>query len=232
MDDKIILIADDDPIVHESLGLYLKNEGYSYDSVYDGQSVLDKFSEKSYKLIILDLMMPEVSGIDVCREIRKISNVPIIMLTAKGDEIDRIIGLELGADDYIVKPFSPREVIARVKAIIRRIDSSDSVIQHLLEFPDLRIDLDTYEVEVAGLEVPFTPKEVEVLYFLASHPGKVMTRDTILNNVWGEDYYGDSRTIDTHIKQIRQKIGYSSYWSLVTIYGIGYKFEAVKSRNK
>ena len=232
MDEKIILIADDDPIVHESLGLYLKNEGYSYDSVYDGQSVLDKFNARDYKLIILDLMMPEISGIDVCREIRKSSNVPIIMLTAKGDEIDRIIGLELGADDYIVKPFSPREVIARVKVITRRIDSTDSVVQHLLEFPDLRIDLDTYEVEVEGMKIPFTPKEVEVLYFLASHPGKVMTRGTILNSVWGEDYYGDSRTIDTHIKQIRQKIGYSSHWSLVTVYGIGYKFEAERNRNK
>ena len=170
-------------------------------------------------------MMPEMSGLDVCREIRKTMATPIIMLTAKGEEIDKIVGLELGADDYIVKPFSPREVIARVKAVLRRFGDTPKP-SSLLTFDGLEINLNNYSVKSNGENVPCTPKEVEILYLLASHPGQVFGRDQILESVWGVDYNGDSRTVDTHIKRIRQKITYdNARWSIQTIYGIGYKFE-------
>ncbi len=222
-----ILIADDDPIVHESLGLYLSNESYAYDSAYNGLEAEKCVETTPYDLIILDLMMPEKSGTEVCRDIRKTKNIPIIMLTAKGEEIDRILGLELGADDYIVKPFSPREVVARIKAVLRRISETEPQKGKHLIFNQLEINLDNYQVKVGGQSVPFTPKEVEVLYLLASHPGQVMDREQILSKVWGYDYYGDTRTIDTHIKRIRQKIHQENAdYALVTIYGIGYKFEA------
>ncbi len=223
-----ILICDDDPVVHESLGLYMTEENYHYLSAYDGEQGLRYALDQKPDLVILDLMMPGMSGMDVCREIRKTSNVPIIMLTAKGEEIDRVLGLELGADDYIVKPFSPREVIARVKAVLRRLHNTGDNQTHVLTFDGLQINLDNYQVMVNGENVPFTPKEVEILYLLASHPGQVMDREQILSQVWGFDYYGDSRTIDTHIKRIRQKIGEDSRWSLITVYGVGYRFE-VKS---
>lgn len=223
-----ILICDDDPVVHESLGLYMTEENYHYLSAYDGEQGLRYALDQKPDLVILDLMMPGMSGMDVCREIRKTSNVPIIMLTAKGEEIDRVLGLELGADDYIVKPFSPREVIARVKAVLRRLHNTGDNQTHVLIFDGLEINLDNYQVMVNGENVPFTPKEVEILYLLASHPGQVMDREQILSQVWGFDYYGDSRTIDTHIKRIRQKIGEDSRWSLITVYGVGYRFE-VKS---
>ncbi len=221
----MILICDDDPVVHESLGLYMREEGFLYLSAYDGEQGVKFQKEQKPDLIILDLMMPGMSGMDVCREIRKTSNVPIIMLTAKGEEIDRVLGLELGADDYIVKPFSPREVIARVKAVLRRLNKTTDSQNHVLTFDGLEINLDSYQVVVNGENVPFTPKEVEILYLLASHPGQVMDREVILSQVWGFDYYGDSRTIDTHIKRIRQKIGEDPRWSLLTVYGVGYRFE-------
>lgn len=172
--------------------------------------------------------MPKISGTEVCREIRKTSSVPIIMLTAKGEEIDRVLGLELGADDYIVKPFSPREVIARIKAVLRRMnDGLQSVSPSVLRFPGLEINLDNYQVKVNGQQVPFTPKEVEILHLLASHPGQVMDREHILSKVWGYDYFGDTRTVDTHIKRIRQKIDQDNpVYGLITVYGVGYKFEA------
>jgi DNA-binding response OmpR family regulator len=176
-------------------------------------------------LILLDVMMPEMSGLDVCREIRKSQTTPIIMLTAKGEEIDKIVGLELGADDYIVKPFSPREVIARVKAVLRRFGDTPKQ-SSVLTFDGLEINLNNYAVKSNGEGIPCTPKEVEILYLLASHPGQVFGRDQILESVWGLDYNGDSRTVDTHIKRIRQKITYENApWSIQTIYGIGYKFE-------
>ncbi|MDD2572787.1 MAG: response regulator transcription factor, partial [Clostridiaceae bacterium] len=180
-------------------------------------------------LIILDLMMPKMSGTDVCREIRKTSNVPIIMLTAKGEEIDRVLGLELGADDYIVKPFSPREVIARIKALFRRIQDSESGQKpSILRFDGLEINLDNYQVKVDNKIVAFTPKEVEILYLLASHAGQVMDREQILSKVWGYDYFGDTRTVDTHIKRIRQKIDSDHpKYGLITVYGVGYKFETL-----
>lgn len=222
-----ILICDDDPMVHESLSIYLDEENYQYDSCYDGEEALTKYKDKQPDLIILDLMMPKMSGMDVCKAIRKESNVPIIMLTAKGEEIDRILGLELGADDYIVKPFSPREVIARVKAVLRRANDPDSFkSSSILRFEGLEINIDNYEVLVDDTAVSFTPKEVEILYLLASNPGQVMDREQILSQVWGYDYFGDTRTVDTHIKRIRQKIDSDNHkYALITVYGIGYKFE-------
>ncbi len=223
-----ILICDDDPVVHESLGIYFKAEQFAFRSAYDGEEALEIFDSYQPDLIILDLMMPRKSGTDVCREVRRKSNVPIIMLTAKGEEIDRILGLELGADDYIVKPFSPREVLARIKAVLRRF-SEVREPGSLLRYNGLEISLENYQVRVQGEVVPFTPKEVEILYLLASHPGQVMERETILNRVWGMDYFGDTRTIDTHIKRIRQKLDVPDpKWSLLTVYGVGYKFEVEK----
>jgi two-component system response regulator ResD len=223
-----ILICDDDPVVHESLGLYLASEHFPHSSAFDGEEALEKALSEKPDLIILDLMMPKMSGTDVCRQIRKTSNVPIIMLTAKGEEIDRVLGLELGADDYIVKPFSPREVIARIKAVFRRIhDTETGQKSSILRFDGLEINLDNYQVKVNDEVVPFTPKEVEILYLLASHPGQVMDREQILSKVWGYDYFGDTRTVDTHIKRIRQKIDSDSpNYGLITVYGVGYKFEA------
>lgn len=223
----LILIADDDPVVHEGLSLYLKEENYDYISAYDGAEALELFKEKQPNLIILDIMMPKKSGTDVCKEIRRESNVPIIMLTAKGEEIDRILGLELGADDYIVKPFSPREVIARIKAIFRRIsDAEQADHSAVVRYDGLEINIENYQVLVDGKNVAFTPKEVEILYLLASNPGQVFDRESILSKVWGYDYFGDTRTVDTHIKRIRQKINCDDHnYSLLTVYGVGYKFD-------
>ncbi|MBQ4270555.1 MAG: response regulator transcription factor [Clostridiales bacterium] len=220
-----ILICDDDPIVHESLRLYIENEHYTHSDAYDGAESLKKVEEDKPDLILLDVMMPEMSGLDVCREVRKTHTTPIIILTAKGEEIDRVLGLELGADDYIVKPFSPREVVARIKAVLRRTaDSAESL--SVLRFEGLEINMDNYTVKSKGENIAFTPKEVEILYLLASHPGQVMGRDQILGLIWGNDYNGDPRTVDTHIKRIRQKISFpGAPWSIQTVYSVGYKFE-------
>lgn len=227
MDTKI-LIADDDPIVHESLKIYLEAEGFKTVDCYDGISAVTS-ADSTVSLCVLDIMMPGKSGIDVCREIRKTSQVPIVMLTAKGEEVDKIVGLELGADDYIVKPFSPREVVARIKAILRRTenhatgeDSGKNVIQH----NGLMIDLNSYTVLLRGEPVICTPKEIEILFLLASNPGHVFTRDTLLSKVWGYDFAGETRTVDTHIKRLRAKLDSTGLgWSIKTIYGVGYKFE-------
>ena len=227
MDTKI-LIADDDPIVHESLKIYLEAEGFKTVDFYDGISAVAG-ADSTVSLCVLDIMMPGKSGIDVCREIRKTSQVPIVMLTAKGEEVDKIVGLELGADDYIVKPFSPREVVARIKAILRRTenhatgeDSGKNVIQH----NGLMIDLNSYTVLLRGEPVVCTPKEIEILFLLASNPGHVFTRDTLLSKVWGYDFAGETRTVDTHIKRLRAKLDSTGLgWSIKTIYGVGYKFE-------
>lgn len=220
-----ILICDDDPVVHESLGLYLQNEHFSYSDAYDGREALEKVASDKPDLILVDVMMPELTGLEVCREVRKTLSTPIIILTAKGEEIDRVLGLELGADDYIVKPFSPREVIARIKAVLRRtVDTAEAPT--ILRFDKLEINLDNYIVKVDGENIPCTPKEVEILYLLASHTGQVMGRDQILSLVWGDDYNGDPRTVDTHIKRIRQKVYLeNAKWSIQTVYSVGYKFE-------
>lgn len=225
---KQILICDDQPIIHEALGAYLKNEGFSCVSAYDGNEAMERYRADSPSLIILDLMMPGKSGIEVCREIRKESRVPIIMLTAKGEEIDRILGLELGADDYIVKPFSSREVVARIKAVLRRFESLPAEpAGQILRFDGLEINGSAYSVRVDGVPLPFTPKEVEILHLLASHPGRVFEREQILAQVWGYEYFGDTRAVDTQIKRIRQKLPQEGVdWGIKTVYGVGYKFEA------
>ena len=221
-----ILICDDEPVVHESLRLYFEAEGYEVIDAYDGEEGL-KLADSTVSLLILDIMMPKKSGIDVCREIRKNSTLPIVMLTAKGEEIDRILGLELGADDYIVKPFSPREVVARVKAILRRVETkAQSADPNVINYNGLSIDLNSYSVTLRGEHVICTPKEIEIRYMLASNPGQVFTRDTLLSRVWGYDFAGETRTVDTHIKRLRAKLDSEGLgWSIKTIYGVGYKFE-------
>lgn len=221
-----ILIADDDVIVHESLKIYLEAEGYETVDVYDGVAALNAL-DGTISLCVLDIMMPGKSGTDICREIRKDSQLPIIMLTAKGEEVDRIVGLELGADDYIVKPFSPREVVARIKAILRRVEAQKAEPnKNHIQFNGLSIDLNSYSVLLRGEPVICTPKEIEILHMLASNPGQVFTRDTLLSKVWGYDFAGETRTVDTHIKRLRAKLDSSGLgWTIKTIYGVGYKFE-------
>jgi two-component system response regulator ResD len=193
-----ILVADDDKIVHESLGIYLKAEGYDVVDVYDGKSAVESL-DAEIALCVLDIMMPAMSGIEVCKEIRKTSRIPIIMLTAKGEEIDRILGLELGADDYIVKPFSPREVVARIKAVLRRTsEQQHSADEGSVVHEGLVIDIKSYTVTLKGQPIICTPKEIEILYMLASNPGQVFTREQLLNRVWGYDFAGETRTVDTH----------------------------------
>lgn len=219
------LLCDDESIVKESLALYLKEEDFLTDFAADGAEAIDKFRNKPYDFIVLDLMMPKMNGLDVCKEIRKTSSVPILLLTARGEEIDKILGFELGADDYIVKPFSGREVVARIKAILRRTQSQTSDGQSL-KFNDLNINIQTYAVHYQKELIPMTPKEVEILHLLASHPHQVFTREHLLNSVWGYTYYGDTRSVDTHIKRIRAKLPEVYRDWIKTIYGVGYKFEA------
>lgn len=220
-----ILIADDDQIVHEALGIYLKAEGFETVDAYDGEEALAAITPEVV-LCVLDIMMPKMSGTEVCREIRKSSQLPILMLTAKGEEIDRIVGLELGADDYIVKPFSPREVVARIKAVLRRTSEQPKSDSGVISYNGLTIDLKSYTVTLRGEPVVCTPKEIEILYMLASNPGQVFTREQLLSRVWGYDFAGETRTVDTHIKRIRAKLDSTGLgWSIKTIYGVGYKFE-------
>ena len=220
-----ILIADDDQIVHEALGIYLRAEGFEPVDAFDGEAALAAITPEVV-LCVLDIMMPKMSGIEVCREIRKNSQLPILMLTAKGEEIDRIVGLELGADDYIVKPFSPREVVARIKAVLRRTSEHPKSDNSVISYNGLTIDLKSYTVTLRGEPVICTPKEIEILYMLASNPGQVFTREQLLSRVWGYDFAGETRTVDTHIKRIRAKRDSTGLgWSIKTIYGVGYKFE-------
>ena len=220
-----ILIADDDQIVHESLGIYLTAEGFETVDVFDGEAALQNLSP-DVVLCVLDIMMPKMTGIEVCREIRKSSQLPILMLTAKGEEIDRIVGLELGADDYIVKPFSPREVVARIKAVLRRTSEQPKSDSSVITYNGLTIDLKSYTVTLRGEPVICTPKEIEILHMLAANPGQVFTREQLLSKVWGYDFAGETRTVDTHIKRIRAKLDSTGLgWSIKTIYGVGYKFE-------
>ena len=232
-----ILICDDDPIVHQSLSLYLDNEDFGHESAYNGEQALEMLKKSHFDLMLLDQMMPGMSGSQVCRTVRKESQIPIIMLTARGEEIDRILGLEMGADDYIVKPFSPREVISRIKAVLRRTapqaENAHAPQQELttLHFGSLEIQPERYSVRIGGAPVNLTPREVDVLTLLASNPGRVFDRDQILSRVWGYDFFGDTRTVDTHIKRLRQKIDCEEMrkkWDIVTVYGKGYKFEVLE----
>ena len=203
---QLVLICDDQHIIHETLGAYLKNDGFDYISAYDGEQAIAEFNSKKPDIVILDIMMPKKNGMDVCKEIRQISNVPIIMLTARAEEIDRVLGLELGADDYIVKPFSTREVVARVKAVLRRFTMLEKEPAKVIKHGNLEININNYDVRLNGRRLNLTPKEVEIFQLLASHPGKVFSREQILSTIWGYDYFGDTRAVDTQIKRIRQKI--------------------------
>lgn len=221
-----ILIADDNIEIIDILTPYLKREGYDVVSALNGEEALNEFKTSNPSLILLDVMMPIIDGMEVCRIIRRESDVPIIMLTARGEYNDKILGLELGADDYIVKPFSPGEVIARIKAIFRRIDNAESSSKPLT-LHNLEINIETYTVKINHISINLTKKEIELLYLLASNPGRVFTRDVLLDKIWGYEYFGNSRTVDTHIKRLRSKLNIKDdfLWDIKTLWGLGYKFE-------
>ena len=222
-----ILIVDDDTNICELLRLYIEKEGFNVIIANDGATAVKMFREQQPDLMLLDIMLPKLDGWQVCREIRKTSDKPIIMLTAKGETFDKVLGLELGADDYIVKPFDTKEVVARIKAVLRRAGASAPVaaVQEV-QYEKLLINLTNYELRVNGVQVDTPPKEMELIYHLASNPNRVYTRDQLLDEVWGFDYYGDSRTVDVHVKRLREKLeGVSDKWELRTVWGVGYKFE-------
>lgn len=226
MNGKKILIVDDDNNICELLRLYLEKDGFQTIVANDGKSAIELESSAKPDLILLDIMLPMMDGWQVCREIRKSSSVPIIMLTAKSETFDKVLGLELGADDYVSKPFDTKEVVARVKAVLRRTAPIEVSNVKEVSFDKLSINLTNYELIVNGEPVDTPPKELELVYHLASNPNRVYTRDQLLDEVWGFDYYGDSRTVDVHIKRLREKLeGVSQEWSLKTVWGVGYKFE-------
>ena len=223
---KKILIVDDDTNICELLRLYIEKDGFDTSIAYNGTQALKRFEQEKPDLVMLDIMLPELDGWQVCREIRKTSQVPVIMLTAKGEVFDKILGLELGADDYVVKPFEAKEVIARIHAVLRRTNANEAPNIKEVIWDKLSINLTNYELKVDGVQIDTPPKEMELLYHLASNPNRVFTRDQLLDEVWGFDYYGDSRTVDVHVKRLREKIdGVSSQWELKTVWGVGYKFE-------
>ena len=222
-----ILIADDDANICELVRLYLEKEGFQTVVCLNGERAMEIFREGGIDLAILDIMMPKKDGVSVCREIRQESKMPVIMLTAKGETFDKVLCLELGADDYVVKPFEGKELVARVKAVLRRsITEENTENEKTVSYENITINLTNYELVLNGKGIDIPPKELELLYFLASHPNRVFTREQLLEDVWGFDYYGDSRTVDVHIKRIREKIeGISENWTLKTVWSVGYKFE-------
>ena len=221
-----IMVVDDDSNICELLRLYLEKEGYDTILAENGTQALEKFDREKPDLILLDIMMPQLDGWQVCREIRKKSQCPIIMLTAKGEVFDKVLGLELGADDYVVKPFEAKEVVARVKAVLRRSGIQNDKKVKEVRYDGLYINMENYELRIRGKQVDTPPKEMELIFHLASNPNRVFTRDQLLDEVWGFEYYGDSRTIDVHVKRLREKLeGASDKWSLKTVWGVGYKFE-------
>ncbi len=219
-----ILIVDDDKHIAELMSLYLLKDGFETKEVYSGGDVLKTFENYKPDIILLDIMLPVMDGYKVLSEIRKMSNVPVIMTTAKGETFDKVLGLELGADDYVVKPFDPKELVARVRAVLRRYTVGGKK-DGKLQYKNLAIDPDNYEVIFNGKKIEMPPKEFELLSFLASNPNKVFARDTLLDKIWGYEYVGDTRTVDVHIKRIREKLESEDGWSIKTIYGVGYKFE-------
>ena len=221
-----VLIVDDDPNINQLIKLYLEKEGYETETAERGDDALNLFKKNPPQIVLLDLMLPGMDGWQVCREIRKTSTIPIIMLTSKDETFDKVLGLELGADDYMTKPFDPKELIARIKAVMRRTQTAVAP-ERELAFPNLVINMSTYLVTYNGKDIEMPPKEIELLYFLAAHPNKVFTRDQLLEQVWGFDYFGDSRTVDVHIKRIREKLpGSEEYgWQIKTVWSVGYKFE-------
>ena len=224
-----ILVVDDDVNICELLRLYLEKEGWEVLVAYNGVKATELFKSQTPDFVILDIMLPGDDGFAICKTIRTVSNVPVIMLTAKGDVGDKIAGLEIGADDYMSKPFNPKELVARIKAVSRR---TETVVNDggIISYDNLKIDILNYQLFVSGKEIDAPPKEIELLYCLASNPNKVFTRDQLLNKVWGFEFYGDTRTVDVHIKRIRSKIdGASNSWELKTVWGVGYKFELLVS---
>ena len=223
-----ILVADDDLNICELLRLYLEKEGFEVVMAHDGEEAVARFESEKPSLILLDIMMPKLDGWQVCRQIRQKSDCPIIMLTAKGETFDKVLGLELGADDYVVKPFDTKEIVARIKAVLRRSGPAGAAANEVKEvsYDKLTVNMTRYELKVDGKVVDAPPKELELLFHLASNPNRVFTRDQLLDEVWGFEYYGDSRTVDVHIKRLREKLeGVSDQWSLKTVWGGGYKFE-------
>lgn len=226
---KKVLVVEDDVNIAELLMLYLEKDGFEVSIAHDGGRGIEMFNETSPDLVLLDVMMPVMDGMQVCREIRKTSSVPIIMLTAKGAVGDKVAGLDIGADDYVTKPFEVKELLARIHAVMRRSETDNAPKEKKLCYDKLIVNLDSYELIVDGVKVDTPPKEMELLYHLAASPNIVFTRNQLLDEVWGFDYFGDSRTVDVHIKRLREKLeGVSPQWSLQTVWGVGYKFEVVK----
>ncbi|NLK02942.1 MAG: response regulator transcription factor [Clostridiales bacterium] len=224
-----ILIADDNRDITDILSTYSKMEGFEPLVAADGEEAINLFNKYNPEVVLLDVMMPKEDGYEVCRRIRSKSNVPVILITARGEDFDKIMGLDIGADDYIVKPFSPREVMARVRAVLRRmtLTEKESTSDNVIRFSNLEINLDEYTLHIGGKKIALTKKEIETMWTLASNPNKVFTRDNLLDSLWGFDYYGDSRTVDSHIKRLRAKIDKVEHpgWSIKTIWGVGYKFD-------
>lgn len=227
MDEKRILVVDDDKNICELLRLYLEKDGYKVRMAYDGLQAVEVFSNFNPDLVLLDILLPKADGWSVCRQIRKQSQAPIIMITAKGETFDKVLGLELGADDYIVKPFDTKEVLARIKAVLRRTSAQPETLETKeVVYDKLLVNLTNYELKIKGKLVDAPPKEMELLFHLASNPNRVYTRDQLLDEVWDFEYFGDSRTVDVHIKRLRSKLeGVSDKWNLKTVWGVGYKFE-------
>ena len=224
-----ILVVDDERNICELLTLYLKKEGYTVETAEDGEEAVAKFKAFAPNLVLLDIMLPKKDGWQVCREIRQSSNVPIIMLSAKGETFDKVLGLELGADDYVTKPFETKELMARVKTVLRRAGAAMDEERQEVEYPGLYVSLTNYKLVVDGKQVDAPPKEIELLYHLAKNPNRVFTRDQLLDEIWGFKYYGDSRTVDVHIKRIREKLGKGPHkWLIRTIWSVGYRFETVE----
>lgn len=224
-----ILVVDDDTNICELLRLYLTKEGYQVTTAGDGEEGLEKFNQIKPDMVLLDVMMPRMDGLEVCRRIRKAGNTPVMMLTAKGETFDKVLGLELGADDYVVKPFDAKEVVARVKAVLRRTQGKNDNAEEskkVVTYDKLEINIANYELKVNGVQIDTPPKELELIYHFASNPNRVFTRDQLLDEVWGFEFYGDSRTVDVHVKRLREKLeGVSDKWELKTVWGVGYKFE-------
>ena len=224
-----ILVVDDDNNICELLRLYLEKEGYEVTIAHNGADAVKLFQEVSPNLMLLDIMLPVLDGWQVCREVRKFSDKPIIMLTAKGETFDKVLGFELGADDYVVKPFDAKEVVARVKAVLRRTQGKNGNAEEskkVVTYDKLEINIANYELKVNGVQIDTPPKELELIYHFASNPNRVFTRDQLLDEVWGFEFYGDSRTVDVHVKRLREKLeGVSDKWELKTVWGVGYKFE-------
>jgi len=227
-----VLIADDNEQIVSILSEYAKKEGFETASAYNGKETLEVFSKNHFDIVLLDIMMPQMDGFEVCREIRRVSSVPIIMITARGEDFERIMGLDIGADDYIVKPFSPAEVMARVRAILRRIERTpdNEAAQKRFEYDGIVICLDDFAVSIDNVPVVLTKKEIELLWVMATNMNKVFTRENLLDSVWGYDYFGDNRTVDSHIKRLRAKLDRYPHpsWQIKTIWGMGYKFEVIK----